>query len=145
MVIILVFSSFISGVSKTLQTDLMHNTLRCQNLTKSPIGQDDLVNQLEKYIAKGHITEADVKADTIHPLCLHGPLGSGKSTLAATLAKNSCSIEQWTTSLCVLRFIGASIECETLNQLLISVGEQIALLSGLQPKKEVHEKVSRSS
>jgi hypothetical protein len=135
---------FYIGLSRILQSDLTHNTLKCQSLASSAAGQDEFVARLEAYIRTGQLIEEgqeEEKAEVVKPLCLRGAVGSGKSTLAAVISQNSCSIEGWTSSICVLRMIETSIECETLDQVLISIGEQIALLSQLAPKTEVHSKV----
>ena len=86
----------------------------------------------------GHSNGEETHEEAIRPLVLHGIAGVGKSAIMAQAAKQYCSLEGWTSALAVIRFAGASTQCETLEQMLQSVREQICILVGL-PITSVYE------
>ena len=69
---------------------------------------------------------------------LYGVEGVGKSAIMAEIAKQYCTFEDWTSAVAVLRFVGASTHCETLEQLLQSIREHLCILVG-QPVLSVYE------
>ncbi|PIK63053.1 putative NACHT and WD repeat domain-containing protein 1 isoform X2, partial [Apostichopus japonicus] len=78
-------------------------------------GQADALRQLESYLT----------SNKTMPLILQGSSGSGKTVLAAACTKH-CSPK----TACVVRFVGASQESLTINQIFRSACEQMACLYG---------------
>ncbi|XP_038070325.1 NACHT domain- and WD repeat-containing protein 1-like isoform X2 [Patiria miniata] len=101
-----------------LYQELQHHTLLAQRHSETFHGQTDLLNRVRDYLG----------GDSQSPLILHGGAGSGKTALAA-MAVKLCS-QVLPLSACVVRFVGATPESSTPNQLLRSACEQIAYLYG---------------
>ncbi|XP_033625885.1 NACHT and WD repeat domain-containing protein 2-like isoform X1 [Asterias rubens] len=103
---------------RRLYHELQHHTLLCQRHSDTFHGQSNLLSCIREYLS----------SDTQSPLILHGGTGCGKSALAAISVK-LCS-QVLPHSACVVRFVGATPESSTPNQLLRSACEQIAYLYG---------------
>ncbi|KAJ8042119.1 NACHT domain- and WD repeat-containing protein 1 [Holothuria leucospilota] len=104
-----------TGIDERLYEELQRQSSFCQQQTETFHGQSDILNQLESYLSSGKSI----------PLILHGGPGCGKTSIAAMCTKHVSS-----KTACVVRFVGTSLESQTINQIFRSACDQIACLYG---------------
>lgn len=102
-------------IDERLYEELQRQSSFCQQQTETFHGQSDILNQLESYLSSGKSI----------PLILHGGPGCGKTSIAAMCTKHVSS-----KTACVVRFVGTSLESQTINQIFRSACDQIACLYG---------------
>lgn len=106
---------FMTGIDERLYEELQRQSSFCQQQTETFHGQSDILNQVESYLSSGKSI----------PLILHGGPGCGKTSIAAMCTKHVSS-----KTACVVRFVGISLESQTINQIFRSACDQIACLYG---------------
>ncbi len=115
-----------TGVPRSLYDELIHQTTLCQNLCQSLPQNTTLTEAIISYIKLGH--QDNSTNENVLPLVVHGEEGSGKSSLAALVTQELCKMDKWTKSVCIIRFVGASPECHSLDQVIASVSEHLCFL-----------------
>ena len=115
---VFIYSHLNAETHKRLYHELQHHTVLCQRHADTFHGQSDLLGRIREYLS----------GDAQSPMVLHGATGSGKTALAAMAVKLCGQVLPH--SACVVRFVGATPESSTPNQLLRSACEQIAYLYG---------------
>ena len=130
----LIYISFLFlGLSRRLCKELDQHLHLCKEINVKAPGPVGDLEDILKYISQGYLKNAREDCTTQRALLVRGKVGSGKSTLAARLASDVFSVDGWTQACCVVRFVRGSIECETEEQLLSSLCEQLCTLTKLHP------------